>query len=66
MHFTTSSYVSEHYGVTHVKILSLLTKVKESVNRERERGDKALGAGELYTLKLAIIKALKTLHRLMV
>ncbi len=35
MHFTSSSYVSEHYGVTHVRILSLLTKVKESVNGER-------------------------------
>lgn len=35
MHFTSSSHVSEHHGVTHVRILSLFTKVKESVNGER-------------------------------
>lgn len=42
-HFTSSSYVSEHYGVTHVRILSLLTKVKESVNREKGENKKLGG-----------------------
>lgn len=28
MHFTSLSYVSEHYGITHVKVLSLFTKVE--------------------------------------
>ncbi len=44
-HFTSSSYVGEHYGVAHVRILSLLTKVKESVNRKGRGGwDKKLEA----------------------
>lgn len=38
MHFTDPSYVTGYYGIDCVRILSLLTKVGESVNgRQYER-----------------------------
>lgn len=51
MHFTSSSHVSGHYGIVRVRILSLLTKVKESVNRQGE--NKRLGSEELYSTEVS-------------